>query len=544
MWYEIFKFELKYRSKRPETYLFFVILLLFSTVGVDFIFQGVELGLMKKNAPLVVAKTMGAITGIFMILVSMIMGVPILRDQQYNTEALLFSKAITKWEYLTGRFLGSFLILLLIFSGLLWGMLLGSQMPWHKEEELLGFNVLTYIQVFVVVVLPTLFFGACVFFVTGMLSKKLMVVYTQGIVLFVVFLLTKAITNEYVQGILDPFSLTTLTQYTKDWTVDQHNTLDISLTGILLHNKLFWMLLGILTLYLGYRRFALETLVQKPKSILKKTLVPARKVLDKEIPLPQVSIAYNAKASGIQLFQLAKFYTHALLKETSFWAIVVCGVITIAINSVNLGTVFEVDSYPATHFIIAELQEMSLYFFIIILLFYSGELIWKERGVQQYLLNDSTPVNNLTVLAAKFFALNSIYVVLLFGLMLAGVSFQLVNGYYKLALDVYFAGFFVEILPFLMLYTCMAFFFQAVSKNKFVGILMTLLFFIGNVGLEFLGFHHGLYKFGGKTFGSLFRNERLWALFAALPLDKRILVGFWGTAIDFKCLALGQGSGK
>ena len=63
MWYEIFKFELKYRAKRPETYVFFVFLFLFSTVGVDFIFQGVEIGLMKKNSPLIIAKTMGAITG-------------------------------------------------------------------------------------------------------------------------------------------------------------------------------------------------------------------------------------------------------------------------------------------------------------------------------------------------------------------------------------------------------------------------------------------------------------------------------------------------
>ena len=189
MWYEIFKFELKYRLKRPETYVFFGFLFLFSMVGVDFIFQGVELGLMKKNAPLVIAKTMGAITGIFMIMVSMIMGVPVLRDYQYDTEALLFVNPITKRDYLLGRFLGSFTILLFIFSGLFLGLMLGSQMPWHNAGDMLAFNALSYLQSFVVVVLPNLFFGACTFFVTGMLSKKLLVVYTQGIVLFVAFLL-------------------------------------------------------------------------------------------------------------------------------------------------------------------------------------------------------------------------------------------------------------------------------------------------------------------------------------------------------------------
>lgn len=113
MWYQIFKFELVYRIKRPDTYVFFLFLFLFSIVGVDFIFQGIELGGVKKNSPLVVAKTMGAITGIFMILSSMIMGVAVLRDFQYQIESLLFVNPISKKDYLLGRFLGSFAVLLL-----------------------------------------------------------------------------------------------------------------------------------------------------------------------------------------------------------------------------------------------------------------------------------------------------------------------------------------------------------------------------------------------------------------------------------------------
>ena len=44
MWYAIFKFEIRYRLQRLETYAFFIILFLFSLVGVDFIFQGAEMG--------------------------------------------------------------------------------------------------------------------------------------------------------------------------------------------------------------------------------------------------------------------------------------------------------------------------------------------------------------------------------------------------------------------------------------------------------------------------------------------------------------------
>ncbi|WP_109301005.1 M1 family aminopeptidase [Aquimarina sp. AU474] len=502
MWYEIFKFELKYRVNRPETYVFFGFLFLFSIIGIDFIFQGVELGLMKKNAPLVIAKTMAAITGIFMIMTSMIMGVPILRDFQYDTEALLFINPITKFDYLLGRFLGSFITLLFIFSGLLFGMMLGSQMPWHKEQEMLAFSAFTYIQSFTVVVVPTLFFGACVFFVSGMLSKKLLVVYTQGIVLFVMFLLTKAITNEYVQGIFDPFSLTTLTQVAKDWSVGERNTLGISLNGILLHNKLFWVVLGVIVLLFGYRKFSFSTLAKKSKRRWNKKTNVIENSSNKNYPIPKALLHHNFKAQCLQLFKLSKFYSLSLLKETSFWAIIICGIIIIVINSVNLGTVYGVDSYPATHFIIAELQEMSMYFFIIILLFYSGELIWKERAIKQYVLNDTTSINNIITLTGKFLALINIYIVLMLSLIVTGILFQVASGYYRFDLDVYFSGFFVEILPYLILYTFIAFFFQVISKNKFIGIFLVLVFFIINISSEFFGFQHSLYKFGGKTLGT------------------------------------------
>ena len=138
MLYEIFKFEIKYRLRRPETYIFFLFLLLFSIVGVDFVFQGVDLGAVKKNAPITIAKTMGAISGIFMILASMIMGVPILRDFQYNIESLMFVNPLKKKDYLLGRFLGSFMVLLFVFSAVLFGMVIGEFMPWHNPEKMLA----------------------------------------------------------------------------------------------------------------------------------------------------------------------------------------------------------------------------------------------------------------------------------------------------------------------------------------------------------------------------------------------------------------------
>jgi hypothetical protein len=367
---------------------------------------------------------------------------------------------------------------------------------------MLPFNAVAYFQLFGVVVLPTLFFGACLFFVTGMLSRKLLVVYTQGVILFVVFLLTKAITNEYLQAIFDPFSLTTLTQTAKNWSVLERNSLGISLSNVMLHNKLFWSMLGVVILLIGYRKFSFKVLAKISKGKKVKVVETDKHLSEMDYSIPKIRIQHSFKTQCVQLFELSKFYTKSLLKEISFWTIAICGVIIILINSVNLGSVYGVDSYPATYFIVEELQEMSLYFFIIILVFYSGELIWKERIAKLSLIYDATPISDVIRLAGKFIALIGIYIVLMLSLIVTGILFQVVNGYYHFELSVYLFGFFLEILPFLTLYTFIAFFFQVISNHKFVGILLVLIFFIVNIGSEFLGFQHSLYKFGGKNLGT------------------------------------------
>ncbi|MBT8218562.1 MAG: peptidase M1, partial [Bacteroidia bacterium] len=496
MWYEIFKFELKYRARRPETYLFFVLLFAFSIFGVDFIFQGVELGLVKNNAPIVIGKTMGAISGVFMILVSMIMGMPMIRDDQYQITHLVYTNPIRKFDLLLGRFLGSFLVLIIIFGGVPLGMMVGELLPWHLDIEMLPFCIAPYANSFSIIVLPILFFGAALFFVTGTLSRRLLVVYTQGIVFFVIFILTKAITHDYLQAVVDPFSLTTITQISLDWTVVEKNELLLPFSGVLLANKMLWVVLGILVMWIGYSRFNFSIIGTSGKSAGSKVKSePSHKIVD--IVLPSVETHYGLRPALNQFFKLSIFYCKSLLKETSFWAIVICGVIIILINSISLGTVYGVDSYPTTYLIVEELQEMSLYFFIIILLFYSGELYWKEHGVQMNLLNDATPISSLIILSGKLVGLIGVYIVLSVALILSGIAFQLIKGYYFFDLPVYFSGFFIEILPFLVIYTFAAFYIQALVNNKFLGILITLIFLMSTIVLQTMGYDHVLFNYGG-----------------------------------------------
>ena len=502
MWYEIFKFELKYRVKRADTYIFFIFLLLFSIVSVDFVYQGMDFSLVKKNSPLIIAKTMGVVTGFFMIIASMIMGVSVLRDFEYNIESLMFSNPIKKRDYLLGRFLGSFAVLLFVFSGVFFGMILGEYMPWHQPDHFLPFNLLTYLKPFVMILLPILFFGACLFFITGALTRKLMVVYTQGIFIFVIFMLTKAITNDSLKAILDPFSLTTLTSLTKSWTGAEISLQAIPFSRVLLYNKLFWVTLGALILGFGYKKFEFNVVRSKRTKKKKSQVLESEINHQYDIKIPAFSLEHGIKSKWSQLLHFSWFYFVSICKQTSFWAIVICAMIIILINSVSLGTVYGVDSYPTTYLIVEELREMSLYFFFIILIFYSGEIIWKERSVKLNLIYDSSPMSDFINLAGKYLGLILIYVILIVSLIISGILFQTINGYYNYNFQVYFYGFVLEILPFLALFTITAFVAQVVVNNKFAGIMVVIIFFILNMTMAILGIDHDLYFFAGSSIGT------------------------------------------
>jgi hypothetical protein len=505
MLYEFFTFELRYRLKRAETYVFFLFLFVFSLFGVEFVFQGVDLGLVAKNSPLVIAKTMGAITGLSMIIASMIMGMPVLRDFQYDVTSIIYVNPISKYHYLLGKFLGSFVVLLAIFSSMLFGMMLAELMPWVDPSEYVSFQVVNYLQPFIWVALPIVFFGASLFFVTGALSKKLIVVYTQGLIIFVIFMLSKSIPNETIQALIDPFSLTTLTKISEGWTVLERNTLIIPVSGVMLYNKLLWFLIGMISLAAGYIAFRCN--IQTDTSPIKKMKLIASMnnqtaSAKANVNLPRVNPTYNGKAQIIQLLQNTWFHSATILKLTSFWALIICCFVIIIANSVSLGTTHGVDSYPTTYLIIEELQEMSIYFFMIMIVFYSGEIMWKEREAKIDSIYDASPINSFVNLSSRYLALLCIFAIVMVSLIVGGILFQTLNGYYRFEIDVYFFGFFLELFPYLALYTFAAMFFQAITGNKFLGMLATITFVIITVSLSMLGVEHVLLNFGGHQLAS------------------------------------------
>ncbi len=501
MFTELFLFELKFRARRIDTYFYFLAVFLFSLIAVDFIFEG-ELGAMAKNSPVILARTMGITTALLLLIVSMISGTAILRDFNNNTHTLLFSYPFNKIEYLSGRFLGSFLTVLLIFMAMPVGMMLSPFLPWQDPSDFLSFNFAAFIQPFLWLVIPTLFFSSALFFVTGLLTRKLLLVYIQAFFFLLIYLIALRFAagsdDLFITTLIEPFTFQSVRIVTATWTILERNTLLVPMEGVLLANRILWMSLATLTLFIGYFFFRFDTVADSSKK--KKTLsYPTVVTQNQTTSLNNtVTPTFSAYSVFSQFIHQIYFNVRLIVSEVSFWAILLIAVGTVAINGFNMGTTFGVDNIPATYLIIGELVELTVIFFFGIILFYSGELIWKERDVNVNSLTDSLPTPIWVLVGSKVISLLFLLSSLIGMMILSGVIFQIYHNYFDFQLDLYLTAFYLEIFPFLILVTVVSFIVQIITNHKYLAHIITAFFLVfSTIGLQLMGFGHPLVTFGG-----------------------------------------------
>lgn len=507
MFKEIFQFELKYRKKRAATYIYFgiIFLMCFLAVTTDVVQIGGAAGQIKENSPMVITQMTLIVTVFLTLIASAVMGVAVLRDFEHNTEAIMFSTPIKKFHYLMGRFWGSFIVLLFIGSGIWTAFILGDFMPWREKDNLLPFNFWNHFQPFLIFGVPNLFFSGAVLFMSGTLSRKSIVIYTQGILLLVLYLASQSMLRDLDQktiaALIDPFGLRAFNYETQYWTPSERNTQLASLSGYVLYNRLIWVGVGITALIVTYFGFSFN--VVRNSFIRSRARVQATsKIKPEAVVIPKASVVVNTSTRIQQLSKLTMLYFSSIVKEIPFIGIVVSGILLLLLNAMNMNELYGTSSYPTTYNVLALISGSFNLFFLIIVVFYTGELVWRERSVKMNLIIDALPISDFTTLIAKFLGLLMIYIIMILMLIVFGVFIQMGYGYYKFELPIYFSSLFTETLSFLLLYTFLSIFIQVMVNNKFLGYAVCVGFFILTGVMGELGLEHGLFQFGSGSLGT------------------------------------------
>ena len=517
---EIFRFELRYQLRQPVFLLAaaFFFLSAFLAVTTDAVVIGGSIGNVDRNAPFVILQLLLVMSLMGVFVTTAFVASPVLRDRETGTHELFFSTPIRKRDYLVGRFAGALAVALAVFVPVVLGVVLGSLMPWLDPERVGPFRAAPYLQGLLVFVVPNVLFTGSIQFALATATRSLVATYASVVGMFVAYgiagNLLADIENETLAAMLDPFGGGAFGIATRYWTVAERNTMLLPVDGALLANRLVMLGIAVLVFLAAYRRFSFTVVDRPPRrrwwqwwrrardEESAEPGDPSRDAVEAQaaaaVPaLPGSSGRVTLRFSGLrQLARQTRLEVAGVVRSMAFLVILAFGVLNMLGNSSMVDRLFGTPVYPVTHLMISILQGGVL-FVLIIVTFYSGELVWRERTARVHELFDALPMPNWALWGAKLIALALIVGALMLVSILTGMGIQASRGYYDFEVGLYLRGLLLAGgFPFLFA-AVVALFLQVAANNRYLGYLLMILYFISVPVLAAWDFDHRLYQFGG-----------------------------------------------
>lgn len=526
-------FELRYQWRQPITWVatFFFFLLTFGASSSDGIQIGGGLGNVERNAPIVIIQMLTIMTLLGVFLTTLFVAGAILRDFDRQSHELIFSRPISKLDYLGGRFLGSFVTAATVTLGCALGIVVGSSMPWVDAEFVGPFRLFPYLWAMGVMVLPNLLMTSGIFFALASWSRSLKTTYMGLVGMFTGYFLSGQylgdLESRAIGALLDPFGLGPIQETIRYWTVAERNIALPELGGLLLWNRLLWSGVGLVVLVVASWRFRMSTEQPPVLDSLRRRLRPQLQKVVVQVsglgglargrgrtlgPMPVVERHFDRGAALRQWWSQTRFEVASVFRGVLFLVLVGFGLVNLLFGLPFYERQYGTATHPVTRLMLEGLDGSFTFFLMIILGFYAGELIWRERSVKLDGVTDSMPVGNGVFLWAKLTA--QLLVVLTFvGIGgLATLGYQAWHGFTRFEPALYAQGLVVLAVPFLLASFLFSFF-QVVAKNKFFGYLLLILYIVSRVVMGILGYEHHLYRF---AFGSdaIYSDMNGWGHFA------------------------------
>ena len=512
MFLEFFLFELKLRLKSISTYVFFVLagfLPFFSIAATNWGPAGVGKVLLNGPWAFLLVTTQVMLFG--SILIAAIFGPAILRDFNGDTYQLVFTKPVSKFAYLGGRWAGSIVTAIFAFSGIILGFVLGTLMPWADHQRIVHNDFLMYFKIFTSIGIVQIFFLGSLFFCVAALTRNIVVVYLQGVALFAFYLieLIAVITSNKLErlwaSVIDPLGLIMVQSLTRYWTVVERNSLIPHWTGAFLYNRLLWIGVGAVSLLVALALFPMSAEVlgsrrsTKVAGAAREEEASEKQARRTAGALPHVTQVFGGATTWKQLISLTRMRFFNIVREIPFWAILLIMMVFVLVNGHFAGNNNGVDVWPVTFLVVSVVSGTSGLFLFIIITLYAGEVIWRERDTRFEQIHDSLPLRDWADFVSKFLALALVQALLVTVILLSGVLSQAMSGYFRFELAHYAKEIYLIYLPQLLMVILLALFLQTVVGNKFVAHGLVVGFFVLIPTLYGWGIENRLYLYGEIT---------------------------------------------
>ena len=408
---------------------------------------------------------------------------------------------LRKQDYLLGRFLAGLLACLSIFVLISIGMLLGTQMPWVDVARVGPVSLTPYLWGFAVFVIPNLLIIGSFLILLAATTRSMLLVYVGVIGFFVLWsvagVFARDISNEWIAVLTDPFGIRAFGRMTRYFSASEANSGLPEFTGFILANRALWVAVAIalFSLTLGLFKPQRADTGRSWRSFLgrKKAEVPVALTEAKTLVVRRIAAPKTAMTPWQQCWKIFYFDAMGVFKSVPYLVMLLFAVANFIGGATMGNTMYGTKVYPVTRMMLETMSGSFTFMLVIVVTFYAGELIFKERQFKTADVVDAMPLPNWVPLLAKSLALIGV----IFGFMATGViaamGFQLIKGGAPLEPGLYFQGALIGSAEFILM-GLLAVCLQVFTNNKFIGYLLIILVMVWEIVASMLHFDHSLYN--------------------------------------------------
>ena len=455
----------------------------------------------KWNAPEAIAGFQASFTILGTIICAALFGNAAYRDFETKMHPLFFTKPIKPSSYFLGRFSGALCLNIFIQIFFSLGLFLAFLMPYLDQEGIGPMRIDAFIQPFIVFVIPNIFFIGSILFTLAILTKRMLPTYLGSIILLFGYLtagnLMTDLETRWIASLIDPFGGEAVSESTRYWTPAEKNELLVPLDSWLLLNRIIWTSIGLIILGIGLKKFDFTHFasIKKKKKDSKKQSEINVSIIDPS-PLKPV---FGRATLFLQFKTKVITEIKRAFRDSYFLGIIGTAIGFLILNQSAIGSFNGVKTLPVTYQVLSVLSGSFALFMLIIITFYSGQIIWRESELKADSILDAHPVPNWIPMLSKLIALILIPGIMLLILMLVGIGIQTWHGFYDYEIHLYLKRLFLLEWTDYVLLCVLSFTVQTIVSNKYVGHFIIILYFIFGMFKGQLGFTHTLYYYGSGS---------------------------------------------
>ena len=501
---EIFQFELRYQLGRPATWIFIAVVLVFSSLTTVSLIDDVKEGDYYLNSPVIVS-LVAAVSSMFnLLLIAALCGNAAVRDRQAGMESLLFTTSLGKINYLGGRFLALVCINFGVLMVIIISLYLTSLIP--ALQEFFGPSHFTsYYSGILYFAIPNTLITSSLLFALSLATRKSMAAFLGAALLFMTALFTMDILAGEIgkwdlAKKLDLSGLTILKELRKVQTPLELKSQFVAADQFLLLNRLFWLSASFILLALTYFSFSFKLRTGRKNrtrsNIPVSTAIP-RKIWSNGIAAPHIQRSFDLKTQLQQVIYLSLGSFRSMFKGMVWLIYPAIAVISIIASEEVLEGQLGVPMIPTTHVVIGFLKAMGTgLIFALLITYYAGHLIWKERDSRVNEINDVSPVKDWVLLLSKFTGLVLLLLFLQLLVLCTGLIVQYLLDSPSIDFLLYLKVLFGLRLIDLLLFAVVAFLVHVLVNQKYVGHLILFIVFFYMYFPGQMNLHHNLLIFG------------------------------------------------